>query len=722
MKTCLIVAALWLAGTSLPAQTVSNPSGAADRPSLRAHRLVAPIVLDGRLNDSAWSMADSISALTQVTPVSGATPAGRTVVKVLVSSREIVFGIVAHGADGVPITSYSKARDSDLDDEDHVSIVLDGFLDGRSGYVFSVNPSGARTDGLPEQQGEGVNDSWDGIWDAASWQDGNSWSAEIRIPIRTLIFHPDLRSWGFNVQRQVEAIQETSRWASPGQNISVAQTSRAGLLDNLPEWSLGLGLSIRPAVSGGAGQPAPDAPVDGSFHPSLDVTERLGSNLLASLTVNTDFAETDVDSRQTNLTRFPLFFPEKRTFFLEGLDIFEFGPNLGSEVLPFFSRRIGLLSGRTVPLHAGLKLNGRAGNSGFGALIGRTGRVDDLVEPQLLGAARFRQSVLGESSVGAIATWGDPRGRDGAYTVGADAIYHTSRFRGDKNLTIGAWFARVGRDSLTDGREAFGLLVDYPNDLWDIVASWKRIGAGFDPSLGFVPRRGINRYRVGVNFQPRPHRWGIRQMFFENSFELVTGESGSWESYRLFFAPINWRLESGDRFEANVVPQGERLIQPFEVADGVIIPEGAHRFTRYRLEVESASRRPVSGQATWWFGGFYGGHLHEIELDAAWRPSPQVTLELSGEHNIGRLPEGNFSSTVLELEAGLNFSPNLTMTSLVQYDTDSQSWGSNTRLRWSFSPFGDVFLVYNHNLTDFNNRLEFQSNQLLLKAQYTVRY
>jgi hypothetical protein len=722
MKTILWSALLACPAVQLFGQTTGESGSGTPRHRLRAGVLDSRIELDGRLLDSAWARADSIDGLTQVTPVEGGPARSRTVVKVLVNAREILFGIVAYGASEVPIISYSKARDADLDDEDNIQIVIDGFQDGRSGYFFAVNPSGARVDGLPARQGEDLDENWDGIWEAATAQDGNTWSAEIRIPVRTIIFRPGLTAWGFNIQREVKATQEITRWNSPAQNIRVTQTSRAGLLEGLPEFSLGLGLSIRPAISGGGGHPGPGSELDGSFKPSLDVTERVGSNLLASLTVNTDFAETEVDSRRTNLTRFPLFFPEKRSFFLEGVDIFEFGPNLGEEVIPFFSRRIGLLDGRSVPLVGGLKLNGRAGQSGFGALLSRTGRVDGLAEPELLSAARFRQSVLGESSVGLIATTGDPRGRKGAWTAGADAIYHTSRFRGNKNLTIGGWYARVGRDSLNGTRDAFGLLVDYPNDVWDIAASWKRIGDDFDPSLGFVPRRGIHRYRLSVNYQPRPHRWGIRQMFFEQSYELVTDLEGQWESYRIFLAPINWRLESGDRFEANVVPQGERLVEPFEIVDGVVIPPTSYRFTRYRLEVETAAHRQVSAQATWWFGRFYDGHLHELQLEGAWRPSSQMSLELEVDHNVGRLSEGAFTTTVVEASAKINFSPNLTLSSLIQYDTESRSWGSNTRVRWSFSPLGDVFLVYNHNLRDFQNRLEFESNQLLLKAQYTLRH
>src|ERR1043166_4542913 len=498
--------------------------------------------------------------------------------------------------------------------------------------------------------------------------------------------------------------------------------SRAGLLDGLPEFSLGLGLSIRPAAVMGGGHPGPDTELDGTAKPSLDVTQRLGANLLGSTTVNTDFAETDVDTRRTNFTRFPLFFPEKRTFFLEGMDIFEFGPNLGTDVIPFFSRRVGLLQGITVPLRVGGKLNGRAGQTNFGALVARTGHVDTLAPANTLGAFRVRQNVLNESSLGGIVTFGDPEGRRGAWTAGADAIYHTSRFRGGKNLTAGIWAARDARDSLPGDRDAYGLLVDYPNDVWDISTSVKHIAAGFDPSLGFVPRQGINRYRLGVAWQPRPHRWGIRQMFFEQEYVLVTNPAGQWQSYQVFLAPVNWRFESGDRIEANVIPQGERLDAPFEVAGGVVIPSRGYDFVRYRLEAELAARRALSGQLTWRFGGFYDGHLHQIEVEAAWKPSATFVLQLTGEHDIGRLPEGNFDAPLVGVRGLVNISPDLNLSSFVQYDTESRTVGSNTRLRWTFDPAGDLFVVYNHTLEDLGSRWRFESNQLLAKVQYALRY
>ena len=310
--------------------------------------------------------------------------------------------------------------------------------------------------------------------------------------------------------------------------------------------------------------------------PSLDVTKRLGSNLLASLTVNTDFAETEVDTRQTNLTRFPLFFPEKRTFFLEAADVFEFGLGAGPDVLPYFSRRIGLVEGAEAPILGGLKLSGRAGRTALGGLVTRTREVAGLAPATTLGVLRVRQSVLAESSVGFIGTVGDPLGRTGSFTAGVDLTYQTSRFRGDKNFMVGIWGLGMNRDGLAGDKTAFGLKVDYPNDLFDCSLVWRRVGDAFDPSLGFVPRPRVIAYEGGCSINPRPGNF-IRQIFLELYPELFTDLEGRWESYRLFMAPVNWRLESGDRVELNVVPTGERLVEPFEIADGVVIPPGSYR-------------------------------------------------------------------------------------------------------------------------------------------------
>ncbi len=715
----LLVAALGMAPGAL-AQSVERGL------VLRAAPGATAIRLDGRLDEPAWGTADSIVSLTEVVPREGGTPVGRTVVRVLVDgpSGTLVIGVVALDPEPAGIVSFAVARDADLDDEDHVRIVLDTFRDGRSGYVFAVNPGGARFDALVSNRGESQDESWDAVWEAATARTPEGWSAEIRIPVRSLIFRSGLSGWGFNVERRVQRLQETSRWSGAQRDFALTHTSRAGVLDGLPRFGLGLGLSVRPSVTGGLEVPAPGSDLDPSGDISLDLSQRLGPNLEAALTVNTDFAETEVDTRQTNLTRFPLFFPEKRAFFLEGADLFDFGLSLGRDVVPFFSRRIGLVQGTPVPLRGGLKVSGRLGGTSVGALAARTGAEDSVAPGTTLGAIRVRQDVLEESSVGVIATVGDPLGRSGAWLAGVDATFQTSRFRGGKNFLVGVWGLATDRDDLAGDRTAAGFKIDYPNDLWDASLTYRRIGDGFDPSLGFVPRAGIQSWRLGVEFQPRP-AWGlVRQMFYQVVGSAVTDLGGRWESYRVFIAPLNWQLESGDRFEANVVPQGERLAAPFEVADGVVIPPGEYHDVRYRLEAELAAKRRLSAEATWRFGDFFEGSLHELELDLRWTPVALLTLELGLKRNIGRLPQGRFTQDLAGVRARLNLSPDLQVTSLLQYDNESRSFGSNTRLRWTFSPLGDLFLVYNHNARDPAGAegLGFESAQLLAKAQYTLRY
>ncbi|MGQ0650213.1 MAG: DUF5916 domain-containing protein [Gemmatimonadaceae bacterium] len=737
----LCVLAMFAWPITLDAQT-SQPSSArpdAARPSLRVGVAPGAISLDGRLDEPAWATADSIPDLTQIEPTEGAPPTGRTVVRVLVDGGAIIVGVRADDPEPDRITSFSRQRDASLDNEDHIRLVLDTYLDGRSGYVFVVNPNGARYDALVANQGEGQNADWDALWEAATARTSSGWSVEIRIPLRSLLFRRGLTSWGLNVQRRIQRLQETHRWASADRDVKINMTSRAGLLTDLPEFDLGLGLSIRPAVTAGAGIPAPSASWRDEADASLDVTQRLGANSLASLTLNTDFAETDVDTRRTNLTRFPLLFPEKRTFFLEGSDIFDFGLGLGassggqgSDLVPFFSRRIGLLGGREVPLDAGLKVSGREGNTGAGALVVRTGQLDTLSTDNAMGVVRLKQNVLGESSIGAIATFGDPLGASDAWSGGADLIYQTTRFRGDKNFLVGVWGLAMNREGLDGRRHAIGGKIDYPNDLWDIALTYKWIGDDFDPSLGFVPRRGVQITNFNVNFQPRPKRpilgLRVRQMFNEFLNTLVTDLNGKWESYRIFTAPINWRLESGDRIEVNYVPTGERLVAPFEIADRVVIPAGSHHWTRWRLEAQLASKRKLSGQFSWWFGDFYTGRLDELTFTAAWKPSALIIVEMNGTRNTARLREGDFTQQVIGTRVRVNVSPDLQFASYLQYDNQSETFGTNTRLRWTFSPVGDLFVVYNHNANELKDVFDrhrgwrFASSQLLVKAQYAFRY
>ncbi|MES2521941.1 MAG: DUF5916 domain-containing protein [Gemmatimonadota bacterium] len=727
------------------------------RPSLRATPATSGFRLDGYLDEAAWATADSIGDLVQIEPVQGGVPSGRTVVRVLVNADEIIIGVRADDSEPARIVGFARERDASLGNEDHIKLVFDTYRDGRSGYVFAVNPNGARYDALIAGNGESENANWDAVWDATAVRTATGWSAEIVIPVRSLQFGQGLTTWGFNVQRRVQRKLENDRWASPVRDFKITQTFRAGDLTGLPPFALGVGLSVRPSLTGATGIPATRAARRDERDMSLDITQTLGANTLAALTVNTDFAETEVDTRRTNLTRFPIVFPEKRTFFLQGADIFDFGSGTGDDIRPFFSRRIGLLSGNEVPIRVGAKITGRGNGANVGALVLRTGDIGGAAAASAtaplpstestMGVLRYKQNVFRESTVGMIVSAGDPLDRAGSWMAGVDAAYQTSRFRGNKNFNIGAYALQTDRDELTGEKGAWGARVEYPNDIWQLALLYKRIGDGFDPSLGFVPRPGVQILQLTSNYIPRPKRpvlgLRVRQMVNELVPRVVTDLNGTWESYRIFFAPVNWRLESGDRFEFNFNPTGERLVAPFAIAPGVTIPAGAYHWHRYRLEGGLAPKRRFSGQATWWFGPFYTGTLDELILTTAWKPSSLFNLELNATRNVGRLREGRFTQDLVGTRARVNVSPNLQFNSYAQYDNTSDTFGANTRVRWTFSPLGDLFVVYNHNLrhdidpetglpfagglqTDptrrFDRRWGFASNQLLVKVQYAFRY
>ncbi len=697
-----------------------------ERPSFKAGKLTEDINIDGVLDDPDWTNTPVLSSFLTTEPVEKGKPSFPTNVRVIASEKFVIIGVDCKDSSPVGIIRFSKMRDANIDSEDHIRIVIDPFLDGQSGYIFAVNANAARYDALVSNRGESENEDWDAIWEAQTSINDDGWSAEIKIPIQSISFKKGLTEWGFNIERRIQRNQETIRWANVQRDQWFIQTSRAGLLTNLPQFNYGLGLNIRPSLVGKWNKAGEGEQTKFSFEPSLDVSQRISPNVQATVTVNTDFAETEVDTRQTNLTRFPLFFPEKRTFFLEGSDIFEFGFGTGSRIaLPFFSRRIGLFGSSEVPILAGVKLNGRLGKTAFGALGTRTKSFNDdgtSYDPTNMGVVRLRQNVLKESSVGIIGSFGDPLSRSGSWMSGVDFTYQTTRFNGDKNFIAGAWALYTDREDLQDDRSAFGFKIDYPNDKWDVALTYARIGKEFNPSLGFVPRKGVHHVRLGGTFAPRPEWKWVRQMFHQLYTTYIKGIDGEWQSYSVFTAPLNWRLESGDRIELNARPVGENILEDFEIADGVTIPKGKYHFMRYRVEVEAAAKRRLSGQASYWFGSFYDGTLNEIELELNWNPSSLLAFEFNGVKNIADLPWGDFDQTLVGTRIRFNVTSDLQLNSYLQYDTDSKVFGINARIHWIFSPLGDAFLVFNHNTqNNIHDRWELQNQQILFKVRYNFR-
>ncbi|HEV8632292.1 MAG TPA: DUF5916 domain-containing protein, partial [Thermoanaerobaculia bacterium] len=449
--------------------------------------------------------------------------------------------------------------------------------------------------------------------------------------------------------------------------------------------------------------------------------------LAGVFTYRTDFAETEVDARQVNLTRFPLFFPEKRAFFVEGANQFDFGYGLDQDFIPFFSRRIGLFAEREVALDGGLKLLGHVGRWSVGALGVRTREDSGGPPATTLAAGRFAFDVGPHWRLGTLFTQGDPGGvRDNSFT-GADAVFRTTTFRGDKNLVASAWGARSAGDLGPGRRDGWGARLEYPNDLWQLYADLREFGEALDPALGFLPRPGTRWYKLGTAYQPRPDadgRFGwARQLFFENYDYLITDLHGQTQSWRVFLAPFNVVTRAGDHFEANVVPYYERLTAPFGIADDVTLPAGGYRFNRFRAQAEAASSRQLRPAITVWFGGFYDGRLTQWLPQLGWSsPRGHLRLDLSGELDRASLREGSFTDRLLGLRAVYAVTPDLVVSSFTQYDSTSSAVGTNNLVRWTLQPGRDLYLVLNRSWNHRPGgrfRLTPQEDQISAKVRWT---
>jgi hypothetical protein len=723
----LLASACCVADLAAAQQPVRALAGA---PTARARHTTETIRIDGRLDETVWQTADAIGPLRQREPIENSDPSEQTSVRVLYTDTALYMAVDCQERSIQGIVSTQLTRDADLDVDDHITVVLDPFLDHRNGFYFQVNPAGARADGQVSNNSESLDHDWDGIWNAAARISDKGWIAEIEIPFKTLRFKPGQSTWGFNVERQITRRQETDRWAAPRQNIWIGNLAEAGRLEGLEGIRQGLGLDVRPYLSGG--EQNSDEDVTGG----LDIFQNITPNLNAAVTINTDFAETEADIRQVNLTRFPLFFPEKRTFFLEGAGVFDVaGLANTADLRPFFSRRIGLVESVTgdnieIPLRVGAKLSGRQSDYNIGVLDVVTGSEHDpalpggFVDHQNLFASRVSRNLFQQSWVGAIVTHGNPTGAGSNTLLGADARFATSTFRGNQNLSLALYWLGTDDEASRTRGGAGGFLIDYPNDRWDVALSWKQIGTDFRPALGFVPRVAIRKTDLNVAFQPRPGRWGIRQFFFEFRPTYITSLENRVENWRVFTAPFNARTESGEHLEWNYIPEFEHLDAPFEIAPGVVIPAGSYQWTRFRAEANTATKRSWVVDAAVWWGGFYAGTRRQLELGLTLKPSTHVALSLQTERNDVHLPEGSFYTQVLTLRADYNFTPNVSWANLAQYDNQSRIAGLQSRFRWILQPGNDLFLVVNRGWvrTLDDPRFEPSFDRGSAKLQYTFRF
>lgn len=525
--------------------------------------------------------------------------------------------------------------------------------------------------------------------------------------------------------------------------------SNAGLLVGLSDVSQGRGLELRPyGATNVADSPGrtPPRPRDGDAAVGLDVFYNLTPSLRGTLTVNTDFAETEVDQRLVNLTRFPLFFPEKRTFFLDGATFFEFyrgggggggvgggggGPGGGfsaSPVRPFFSRRIGRdADGALQAIDIGAKVTGQAGRQDVGLLFVRT-RESDTALGEDFAALRVKRRFWAQSYAGVIYTGRHTREADtgSLNTAGVDFRLSTSRFRERQNLELDG-FLLWATDQVGAGKNlSYGTRLGFPNEPWSGSVSYEVVERDHDPATGFLPRAGFKNLNPRIAFQPRPrdHRW-IRRLDLSVDANLLVDERNDWLTREFNWQVLRVETHRQDSVGVSVQPQYERLERDFDIADDVTLPAGReYNFVRYRVDANTANRRVVAARTSYEWGGFFSGRRREFNLNLNVRPRPGVRLQVEGEWNRVDLREGEFSTRLYRLIADTQFSPWMFVVNNVQYDTVSNVLGWQSRFRWTLEPGNDLFFIYTHNWIDDAtlNRFATLDRRAAAKFVYTHRF
>ena len=703
-----------------------------------------PLRLDGVLDEAVWRMAQPADGFVQRDPDNGAAATQRTEVRVLYDANRLVFGATMFDAEPSRILGNQMQRDQPFSADDRFIVTLDTFLDGRSGYIFETNPLGALSDGLvsassnsnddsQQDVGAAVNRSWDGIWMVRVRRSAEGWTAEMEVPFRTLNFDPDLSAWGVNFQRTVRRAAEESVWTGYQRNEGVANMSNAGRLEGLSGISQGVGLDVKPYVVGNLTS-EPGRGGDGRLSTGdvgADLFYNLTPALRATLSVNTDFAETEIDERQVNLTRFPLFFEEKRDFFLQGAGYFDFGREIGNQVTPFFSRRIGLdADGVPQPLHFGAKLTGQAGPFDLGVLQVRSDGTE--TEPGAdFTVARVRRRFFQESYVGALYTRRAERVTSAPVlqTAGLDSALRTSRFMGNKTLEWSNWLLVTSNPSLdTGGQLGRGSRLAFPNDPFYFDFSYRELQPDYRPAVGFVQRNGFRRYNpeVGYTWRFRDHPW-LRSLQHEIDWEFITGMDNQLLTETNQLKPATVVFRDGSEAAYEIHPTYERLERDFEISDGVTLEAGkTFEFTRHEIRAEMSDRYPVSFGAQVAFGHFFSGTHDEYGLEVSVRPRAGVALGFEAQHNILELAEGSFDTTVVRATANTQFSPWLSLVNNIQYDDVSRLVGWQMRFRWIQRPGNDLFFVYTHNWQEFDNAEARQFRTLdsraATKVVYTLRF
>ncbi len=682
--------------------------------TMRATRLTEPIELDGRLDDGIYDRVPGVGGFIQALPLEGEPATEDTEVWVFFDDDAVY--IAGRSWDSQPdrIVATEMRRDHfGIFNNANLAVILDTFYDRRNAFFFYLNPIGGFFDGLIVDE-RSVNRDWTAVWDSRAARFENGWTMEMRIPFKTLRYdRGGPQVWGINFRRVVRWKNEMSYLTQVPAALgprAITKISSAGTLVGLEAPASSRTVEVKPYLIGdAAGARIESGSLERDFGGDFGVDAKVGitSGLTADLTYNTDFAQVEADAQQVNLTRFSLFFPEKREFFLEGQGIFDFGsssrgappgstrsfgPPSSTPVL-FFSRRVGIENGSAVPIRGGARVTGRLGDYNVGAIAMRSGESTAAGSPETdFSVFRLKRDILNRSTVGVMGTYrshtANGLGRNFAY--GMDA-----RFGFFENLDIRSYAAWT-QNELEDetGLSYLGQL-DYNGDRYGLQAERLVVGDEFDPGIGFLHRLDFQRNYAEARFSPRPHSisW-LRKVGWTGSVDYTTDNEGELET-RIFGFRYDMEFENGDQFNLNATRNREVLGESFSLSDDLGVEPGSYDFDYVRFSYQAGPQRPVSGGFAYQQGGFFSGTRRE----AAWRGRvevmPRLTFEPLVSLNWISLPEGDYDTNLLASRINYTLSPRSFLAAFLQYNTAANSLSTNVRFRWEYEPGSDLYIVYN---------------------------
>ena len=651
--------------------------------------------LDGKLDDPCWMGLPVIKDFRQRRPNEGVPGTEKTEVRLCRDAHVLFIGVRCFDSQPDQIRAGVMQRDAPVRGDDYFFILIDPFSRGRDGYYFRTNANGAKGEALINSDMGSPRMDWDTIWEVRSQKDDLGWSAEFAIPFRSIPIDPNSDQWRIDFGRWFSRGQERSKWVGFSRNRNWFSLEEAGVLNGLLEVDRGKGIDFKPYVS--AKWLSEDSGEDTDFETGFDLFYDLTPSLKATFTYNTDFAETEVDQQRVNLSRFPLFYPEKRDFFLEGSDLFSFG-GLQKSPLPFHSRTIGLSSeGAPVDIDVGAKLTGRMGPVGIGVLGMGLDELGNLDSDEVF-VGRFTYDLFEESKVGTILTHGDPQSNLDNHLVGVDLNLRSSNWWKEQSISWHSFYMTT-QDENQSSDDVIGTHFTLPNYPFRASGHWFRTGEDFEPALGFVRRRGGQSVGVGFTYYfDQPDREWLEDLSMGADYDRYQWLDGGLDSEELEWNVIGIRTLEGDYVGFEVEFEREILRESFEIIDALVVPVDEYRGIDFELEFRSSSDRSLFGGIELAYGDYYGGSSTRGEIDLSWRPSRFIQLDGEIDSTLARLPQEDFEAVTGSLGLRVTPTTKLSFNGIAQYDNQSETIGLNFRIRYIIQSGSDLFLVLNKGL------------------------